>query len=142
MKPGSIFIALALLSLITGCSTTRPDQQRAAADDKRSPETVLITYHVKPGKEEELEQVLADVWVIYRREHLVFAQPHVTARANDGPDKTRFIEIFTWVSHSAPESVPASVNKLWDQMHSLCEPRDGHPNLDGGEGDLVTPRTH
>jgi len=40
------------------------------------PETVLITYHVKPGKEADLEEVLRRGWKIYRKEHLVFARPH------------------------------------------------------------------
>ncbi|MGD1018805.1 MAG: hypothetical protein ABSA12_05745 [Verrucomicrobiia bacterium] len=141
MKLAHIVITLALLSLITACSTTHPDRH-AAANTKSYPETVLVNYHVKPGKEGEFVHVLSDVWVFYRKEHLVFAQPHLIVRVDDSPDKTRFIEVFTWVSHSAPEHVPASVAKLWDQMQSLCEPRDGHPGINGGEVDLITPQSH
>jgi hypothetical protein len=141
MKLAQIAITLALLSLAIACSTARPDQ-RVYPKTKSSPETVLVTYHVKPGTEDEFQHVLADVWAFYRKEHLVFAQPHLIARADDGPDKTRFVEIFTWVSHAAPEHVPVSVGKFWDQMQSLCEPRDGHPGIDGGEVDLVTPQSH
>jgi hypothetical protein len=138
MKLAHIVITLALLSLVTACSTTRPDQ-RHARNTKSPPETVMVTYHVRPGTEDQFQHVLADVWAFYRKQHLVFAEPHIIARADDGPGTTRFIEIFTWVSHTAPEHVPVSVSKFWDQMQSLCEPRDGHPGIDGGEVDLITP---
>jgi hypothetical protein len=142
MKPArTVAITLALLSLVTACSTTRPDQ-RVSPHTKSSPESVLVAYHVKPGHEDEFERVLADVWAFYRKEHLVLAQPHLIARSDDGPGNMRFIEIFTWVSHTAPEHVPNSVGKLWDQMQSLCEPRDGHPGIDISEVDLVTPPSH
>ena len=35
-------------------------------------ETVLITYHVVPGKEQELTKLLAKAWDVYRQEELVF----------------------------------------------------------------------
>ncbi len=82
MKPTPVVIALALLSLVTACSTTHPGQ-RAAANTKSSPETVLVTYHVKPGKEDEFEHVLSNVWVFYRKQHLVFAEPHLIVRVGD-----------------------------------------------------------
>jgi hypothetical protein len=141
MKPTRIAISLALLALVTACSTTHPNPY-AGPNAKSPPESVLVTYHVKPGAEDQFQRVLTDVWAFYRQQRLVFAQPHVIARADDGPGTTRFIEIFTWVSHAAPEHVPASVGKLWDQMQSLCEPRDGHPGIDISEVTLVTPRSH
>jgi hypothetical protein len=138
MKPVHIAIAVALLSLIAACSTTNPDQH-FSSKPKSPPETVLVTYHVKPGKEDEFQHVLSDVWAFYRKERLVLAQPHLIARADDGPGKTRFVEIFTWVSHAAPEHVPTSVGKLWDQLQFLCESRPGHPGIEIDEVDLVTP---
>ncbi|MGD0061645.1 MAG: hypothetical protein ABSD58_19735 [Verrucomicrobiia bacterium] len=141
MRPVHIAITFALLSLVTACSTTRLDQ-RDAHNTKSPPESVMVTYHVKPGTEAEFQHVLADVWAFYRKERLVLAQPHLIARSDDGPGNTRFVEIFTWVSHSAPEHVPASVGKLWDQMQSLCEPRNGQPGIDISEIDLVTPPSH
>jgi len=122
---------------LTACSTTTSHQQQASS--KSDPETVLVTYHVKSGKESEFQEVLASAWEVYRKEHLVFAQPHVIVQDKETEDKPRFVEIFTWVSHSAPVHAAASAKMLWDQMHSLCEPRGAQSGLVGGEVDLLTP---
>jgi hypothetical protein len=101
---------------------------------------MLLTYHVQPGSEDELKQVLSQAWEIYRKNHLVLAQPHVIIRAADGPSATRFVEIFTWVNHAAPEHAPDEVKKIWDRMQSLCEARDGRVGLEGGEVELMVPK--
>jgi hypothetical protein len=129
-----------LLLLLTACSTLQP-KARDSSKAKPVPETVLITYRVKSGKETELEQALFRAWEIYRREHLVFAEPHLIVRDVGKSDKPRVVEIFTWVSHSAPEQVPDSVKSLWTDMQALCEPRDGHSGLEGGEVEILTPKT-
>src|SRR6267378_2809124 len=98
MKITPVLLALVLVSL-TGCSTTKPANGKTSSTSL--PETVLITYHVKPGKEEELKQVLSRAWEIYRREHLVFASPHVIVQDKEN-EKPRIVEVFTWVSHDAP----------------------------------------
>ena len=131
MKPSFFALALSFVLLI-GCSTT------TSADKKVSDgETVLITYRVKPGSEAEFEQVLAEAWKTYRAEKLVFASPHIITSDKDGGGKPRFVEIFTWVSPSAPDHAPDSVKKIWAQMMSLCEKRDGHGGLEGGEVEIV-----
>jgi hypothetical protein len=84
---------------------------------------------------------LRAAWEIYQKEHLVLAQPHVIVRDKEGRDKTRIIEIFTWVNAKAPDNAPDSVKKLWDQMKSCCEKRDGHEGLEGGEVELLEPPT-
>ena len=61
------------------------------------------------------------------------SEPHVIIRDHQSDGKTRFMEIFTWVSHAAPEPAPASVPAVWNQELSLCEARNGHPALEGGE---------
>lgn len=126
-----------LLASLTACSTTH-FKPRDSSKTKQSPETVLITYRVKPGKEAEMEQTLAQAWKVYRAEHLVFARPHLVVRDKSG-DKTRIVEIFTWVSHSAPENPPDSVKAVWKDMQALCEPRDGHNGLEGGGVDILAP---
>jgi hypothetical protein len=137
MKSNCIAIALALI-LCAGCATTKPDGKKSAEPKNVSDtETVLITYRVKSGSEVEFEQVLAQAWQIYRHEHLVLAQPHVIVRDKESGGKTRFVEIFTWVSHAAPDHAPASVKKIWDRMMALCEKRDGHGGLEGGEVEVV-----
>lgn len=97
----------------------------------------MVTYHVKQGKEADLEATLSQAWQIYRTEKLVFANPHTIVRANDDKHNVRYVEIFTWVSHSGPEHAPDAVKQLWSQEQSLCEARNGHGAIEGGEVDLV-----
>jgi hypothetical protein len=134
MKLTHICLALVVLSLSACCTTSRTHQGSAKTDS----ETVLVTYHVTPGKETEFQEILSRIWQIYRAEHLVFAEPHVIVRDTEGGDKVRFVEIFTWVSHAAPEHVPEAVKKLWEQERSLCEARNGHTGIEGGEVEILT----
>src|ERR1700735_969326 len=99
MKLTHILLALAVLSLNACCTTSRTQRGSAKTDT----ETVLVTYHVQPGKEAEFQKLLSQIWQVYRTEHLVFAEPHIIVRETDGGDKVRFVETFTWVSHTAPE---------------------------------------
>jgi hypothetical protein len=101
---------------------------------------MLITYHVKPGKEAELQDVLSQAWEIYRKEHLVLAQPHTVVQGKEGGDKTRIIEIFSWVSADVPDHAPEAVRKIWDRMQSLCEERGGHGGLELDAVDLLVPK--
>ena len=133
MKITYLLFALAAISL-SACSTTSGTHQGSAKTD---PETVLVTYHVKSGKEAEFQTVLARVWKVYRTEHLVFAKPHIIVRDTEDGGKTRFVEIFTWVSHSAPEHALDAVKNLWEQEQSLCEARNGHTGIEGGEVEIV-----
>src|ERR1700693_1361172 len=134
MKITYFLLALAVLSL-NACSTTSRTHDASAKTD---PETVLVTYHVKAGKEVELQEILSRIWQIYRTEHLVFAEPHIIVRDTEVGDKTRFVEIFTWVSHAGPEHAPEAVQTLWKQEHSLCEARSGHDGIEGGEVEILT----
>ena len=118
------------LLVLTGCSTTR------SGSAKGDPETVLVTYRVKAGKEAEFRDVLSRAWDVYRRDGFVFAQPHVVVQdTEDG--KPRFVEIFTWVSRSIPEHAPDNVKALWKQAESLCERRGEHYGIEPGEVELV-----
>jgi len=132
MKAAHFLLALVVLSL-TACSTTNHAQRGST---KADPETVLVTYHVKSGKEAEFQTLLSRIWQIYRTEHLVLAEPHVIVRATE-EGGTRFMEILTWVSHAAPEHVPDSVKTIWGQEQSLCEARGGHTGIEGGEVEII-----
>jgi len=136
MKQSFVF-ALAI-EFVTACSTAPHRQNHHSSES--SPETVLVTYRVKPGKEQQLAATLSRAWDIYRKERLVFAQPHVIIREREEGDKHRFIEIFTWVSHDAPDQAPDSVKNIWDQMQLVCETRDGHKGLEGGEVEILVPK--
>lgn len=131
MKPFVIALSLISALVLAGCSTTgKPDSA------KDNSETVLVTYHVLPGKEMEIRALLAHAWEVYRGEHLVFAEPHVIIQETEDKNKTRFVEIFTWVK--SPDHPPESVNTVWRQEQSLCEARNGHTAIEGGEVELVT----
>src|SRR6266700_7363006 len=99
MKTTYSLFAISLFALV-GCSTGSSTYHGLA---KADPETVLVTYHVKAGKEAELEAVLLRAWEIYRRGHFVFAEPHIVLRESEDGNKTRFVEVFTWISHAIPE---------------------------------------
>ena len=130
--------ALAAVSL-TACSTTNRATHDSAGPD---PETVLVTYRVQSGHETEFQTLLSRAWEIYRTEHLVRAEPHIILRDTEDGGKTRYVEIFTWVSHAVPEHAPASVQTIWQQEHSLCEARGGHRGIEGGEVEILTGKSH
>ena len=132
MKTTSLLFAVLPLAFI-GCSTTH----RSSA--KRDQETVLVTYHVKPGKEAEFQAVLSRGWELYRKERFVFAQPHMILRDAEDGGKPRFVEILTWVSRSIPEHAPESVKTIWKQEESLCEKRGEHYGIEPGEVELLVP---
>src|SRR5690349_7695109 len=111
MKTIYSLFAISLLAS-AGCSTT-PQTGSAKADS----ETVMITYHVQPGKEAEFQKLLAYAWKVYRGENLVYAQPHTVVRDTEDGDKARFVEIFTWVK--APDRPPESVQAVWKKEQSL-----------------------
>src|SRR5262245_2866131 len=131
MKAIYSLLAVSLLTL-TGCKT----HHHSATPD---PETVLVTYHVKAGKEAEFQAVLSRAWEIYRRDGLVFAEPHIIVQDTEEGGKPRFVEIFTWINRSTPEHAPESVRTIWKQEESLCEQRGGHYGIEPNEVDLVVP---
>ena len=130
MNAKYLLFAVFLLAL-TGCSTT----QSGSGRDRTGSETVLITYHVQSGKEAEFQAVLSQAWDIYRSEQMVFYRPHTVVQAVEDGDKTRFVEVFTWVRK--PEHAPDNVMAIWKQEHSLCEARNGHAEIEGGEVQLI-----
>jgi hypothetical protein len=98
----------------------------AAADE---PETVMATFHAKPGAEAALAKVIADHFVTARQLNLVLAEPHVTIRMNEG-DKAALVDIFTWRDGSIPDDAPTAIRALWTEMARLTEARGGKPAID------------
>ena len=131
---------LALL-LLAGCSSFNGSSRHSSKAEKPKvdpPETVIVTYHVKPGSEPDLKNILNRAWKIYQKEGMVNSTPHLIFRDKDSWGTARYVEIFTWINHAKPEHAPADVKKIWDEMQGFCEARDGHPGIDGGEIMLVT----
>jgi hypothetical protein len=120
--------------LLSACSTEHGAHPGSTADD---PETVLVTYHVQAGKEAEFNTVLSHAWRLYVENHFVFAKPHIIVRDTEGGGNTRFVEVFTWKSHAIPEHAPESVKTIWQQEQTLCEARNGHSGIEGGEVEIV-----
>ena len=137
MKATHLQLTVISLLAFAGCSTTHPAHDSSG---KPEPETVLVTYHVKAGKEAAFEAVLSRAWEIYRTERFVFAKPHIVVQDTEDKGKPRFVEIFTWVSRSIPEHAPDSVKTSWKQEESLCEARGGHYGIEPGEVSLVLPK--
>jgi hypothetical protein len=125
--------------VLTGCSSANRTKHGPAKPDT---ETVMVTYRVKAGHEAEFQAVLARAWQIYRKEHLVQAEPHIVVQDTDGGGKPRYVEIFTWVSHAAPEHAPEAVKAIWQEEHALCEARGGHTGIEGGEVEILTGKSH
>ena len=142
MKMAPYLLALSLAGL-TACTTTTTTTTGFHPAHKKTfdtPETVVVTYHVQASQELVFPLLLERAWKIYRHEHLVHSEPHVIVREREDDGKMRSVEVFTWVSHSAPDHAPPDVRAVWNQEMSACEGRNGHPALEGGEVELVLPR--
>lgn len=89
-------------------------------------ETVIATYRVRAGEEQQFVELLATHWDTLRRLELVTDAPSVVYRSVDEPPT--YIEIFTWVeggftkAHDHPD-----VLTVWEAMGTLLEPRDSRP---------------
>jgi hypothetical protein len=135
MKNNPILILIGVAILSGGCSTVGNSR---GSQSRRDPETVLVRYNVKPGKEAELQAVLEHAWQLYVQKHLVVQTSHVLVKETTKEGiRTSFVEILTWVSRSVPDNAPDEVMSLWKQEHSLCEKREGSPAIDISEVGLV-----
>jgi len=129
-----LFPAIALGSLLfSGGAAPEPTPPAS------SPETVHVTFHVRAGREKDLERVLERHWPTLRRLGLALETPHLVLRApDDAPDKTKLIEILRWRDHDAPDNVPPEVQRIWDEMKPLVESRGGRPAIDIEEVSIVS----
>ena len=126
--------AIALLAILGALGW----RSSAQAQSER-PETVLLTLRAKPGAEAALQEVLARHWSIAYQLNLVRETPHVTLRATEAGDRTRFVEIFTWRDAAIPDKAPTEIRALWDKMNGLVETRDGRPGLEFQPVSVIAP---
>ena len=111
----------------------------AGDPDPKSPETVFVTYHVKPGSETAMEKLLReDHWPLLRRRGFVLDAPHVLVRCVEDGGKPCFREVLTWRDHETPDNAPAEVHAVWDRMQALVEKRGGDA-IDIEEVELLIP---
>jgi hypothetical protein len=93
------------------------------------PETVVITFHAKPGAEAELAGVIEKHWTVAREMKLVQDSPHLTLRRIEEGNKVSFTDIFTWRDAAIPDHAPPAIQTIWAQMNQLVESRGGEPGL-------------
>jgi hypothetical protein len=141
MKSAHFIMALALVALTACKIIDNPNgpHHGQAKPGQDGPETVMVTYHVQAGREADFPALLAQAWNIYQKKHLVHSQPHVVVRQQEENGKTKFIEIFTWVNHAAPNKSVATMQDIWGKEEAACEDRNGHHGLEGGEVTLIAP---
>jgi hypothetical protein len=101
----------------------------AAQQAGPKPETVVITFHAKPGAESELASVIEKHWTLARELKLVQDSPHLTLRRVEEGNKVCFIDIFTWRDAAIPDNAPPAIQAIWGQMNKLVEPRGGESGL-------------
>lgn len=90
----------------------------ASALAAATPETVVVTYHPKPGSEAQLQKLIERQWQTLTDLQAVTGS-HSLYRA-DG----LFVEILTWKDASIPDNAPAPIRAIWADMGKLVEARD------------------
>lgn len=84
-----------------------------------SPEIVFALYRPHPGKEKDLEALVARHLPVLREHELITPREAIAARASDGT----IIEVFEWASAEAAgqaHEVPA-VAKVWEAMAQVAD---------------------
>jgi hypothetical protein len=133
-KVKSSFIRSVLLVFVAW-SANSPSANAALSQ----PETVLVTFHVKEGQENQLTRLLSDAWEIYKKHGMVRSNPHTVLRGKDSAGKPVVIEIFTWKDSSVPDTAPPDVHAIWKSMEALCETRMGESGINFTEMEIVEP---
>jgi hypothetical protein len=106
----------------------------------KDPETVVVTFHVREGKEAEMEKLLReDHWPLLRRLSLVREAPHVLVRGKEAGDKPVLREILTWRDHDTPDNAPPEVEAVWKRMYDFVEKRGSAPAIEIEEVELLIP---
>src|SRR5262245_24933492 len=94
---------LAALWLMVGFACGAQSKPAGGASDaKDPPETVIVTYRAKTGKEAQLEKAIQNHWATIKRLGMVTGDLHMLFRGEDEPGKTMFVNILTWKDHAAP----------------------------------------
>jgi hypothetical protein len=94
------------------------------ANNHRDPETVICTYRVRAGDENQFVDLLRRHWKTLRALGFVTEEASQAFRSLESPPT--YIEIFTWVpggfdqAHEHPD-----VLALWEAMGEVLEDRDG-----------------
>jgi len=92
-------------------------------------ETVICTYRVRAGAEEDFSALLRRHWPALHALEVVTEEPARLFRSVGSPPS--FVEIFTWVDGGfARAREHPDVLAIWEPMEQLCEERDGRPAME------------
>jgi quinol monooxygenase YgiN len=80
---------------------------------------VICTYRAKPGKEKDLEALMAQHVPTLRAENLATGREVMSMVAKDGT----YVEIFEWASEEAARAAEANakVQEIWKSMAQICD---------------------
>lgn len=96
--------------------------------------TVVCTYRVRRGSEDEFERLLERHLPTLARLGLITEAPTRTLRRHDGDTDggPEYVEVFDWVSEDAARraSEVPEVIAVWEPMAALCEARDGRAAME------------
>jgi hypothetical protein len=111
----------------------------AAQDGGSKPETVMVTYHARPGSEAALAGAIARHGTVARDLKLIGDTPRITLRGTEDGNKTYFVDVFTWRDAKIPDAAPPAIQAIWAEMNKLVETRGGRPGIDITEVSVVEP---
>ena len=100
-------------------------QQPSAGKSDDGPETILASFHVKPGQLNNFLALMPKYWAELRAQNLVLAEPHLMMQGDEN-GKPVVYQLFSWRDHDVSDHVPASVQAYWDKMNGMLEARGGH----------------
>lgn len=92
-------------------------------------QTVLAVYRVRQGNEDRFLEALTSHLPVLRQQGLVDDERPTVLRGHDDQGRVFVVEIFDWVSEEASSQAHdnEAVARIWAQLESLCEARDGRP---------------
>lgn len=94
--------------------------------------TVVCTFRVRPGKEEEFEKLLKVHWPKLHELGLATTKPARNFRGTDRDGNPFFFEIFEWRDQAAVQEAHDNpkVMEIWEPMGALVESRAGAPKME------------
>lgn len=95
-------------------------------------ETVFCYYRVIGGREEELLKLCHEHDATLRKLGLVTDEPMALYGGEDQRGRPLVIKLFQWKSPRALDAARQhpDVQAIWERMDTLCEARDGQPNME------------
>ena len=96
------------------------------------PQTVICTYRVRPSQDEAFREQLSRHWPTLRGLGMVTDTPPSLFQGRDAKERPFFVEIFEWKNADTPAKAHEhpEVMAIWETMDTLCESRDGQPNME------------